>query len=80
MKIEIFDQSEIEKLHRNSLNILENVGINPDRYRLEWVSASEGKRFSEVVTEFVNTVKELGPMPKTGDKIKPKKEKAKEGA
>jgi heterodisulfide reductase subunit A len=60
-------------------DILENVGINSDRYRLEWVSASEGKRFSQVVTEFVNQIKELGPLPKTGDKIE-KKEKAKEGA
>ncbi len=60
-------------------DILESVGINSDRYRLEWVSASEGKRFSQVVTEFVNQIKELGPLPKTGDKIE-KKEKAKEGA
>ncbi len=60
--------------------ILEKVGINPERYRLEWVSASEGKRFSQVVTEFVNKIKELGPLSKTGDKIEPKKEKAKEGA
>lgn len=61
--------------------ILEKVGINPKRYRLEWVSASEGKRFSQVVTEFVNEVKGLGTLPKTGDKIEPKpeKEKAKEG-
>jgi heterodisulfide reductase subunit A len=61
--------------------ILEKVGINPERFRLEWVSASEGKRFSEVVTEFVNKIKELGPLSKTGDKIepKPKKEKAKGG-
>jgi heterodisulfide reductase subunit A len=60
--------------------ILEKIGINPERYRLEWISASEGKRFSQVVTEFTNKVKELGPMPKTGDKIEPKKEKAEEGA
>ncbi|MFX0035621.1 MAG: FAD-dependent oxidoreductase [Candidatus Hermodarchaeota archaeon] len=60
-------------------DILESVGINSDRYRLEWVSASEGKRFSQVVTEFVNQIKELGPLPKAGDKIE-KKEKAKEGA
>ncbi|MFX0046543.1 MAG: hydrogenase iron-sulfur subunit [Candidatus Hermodarchaeota archaeon] len=59
--------------------ILEKVGINPERYRLEWVSASEGKKFSQVVTEFTNRIKDLGPMPKTGDKIEPKKEKAKEG-
>lgn len=60
--------------------LLAKVGINPDRFRLEWVSASEGKRFSQVVTEFVETVKKLGPMPKTGDKIEPKKEKVKEVA
>ncbi|MHA2390810.1 MAG: hydrogenase iron-sulfur subunit [Promethearchaeota archaeon] len=60
-------------------DILENVGINPNRYHLEWVSASEGKKFSQVVTEFTNRIKELGPLPKTGDKIK-KKEKVKEAA
>ena len=63
--------------------ILESVGINPERYRLEWVSAAEGKRFSQVVTEFVGKVKKLGPLSKTGDKIVPKKKekkKAKEGA
>ena len=39
--------------------ILEKVGIDPDRFKLEWVSASEGKRFAEVVTEFVEKVKEI---------------------
>ena len=61
----------------------DQVSIDPKRYRLEWVSASEGKRFRQVVTEFVNQIKELGPMPKTGDKREPKekeKKKAKEGA
>ncbi len=32
------------------------------RFRLEWVSASEGKRFAEVITEFTNQIKELGPL------------------
>ncbi|MHA2280754.1 MAG: FAD-dependent oxidoreductase [Promethearchaeota archaeon] len=59
-------------------DILESVGINSDRYHLEWVSAAEGKRFSQVVTKFVNQIKELGPLPKTMDKIE-KKEKAEEG-
>ncbi|MFX1455171.1 MAG: FAD-dependent oxidoreductase [Promethearchaeota archaeon] len=59
--------------------ILESVGINSDRYHLEWVSASEGKRFSQVITEFVNQIKALGPLPKTGDKIEIK-QKAEEGA
>ncbi|MFX1276989.1 MAG: hydrogenase iron-sulfur subunit [Promethearchaeota archaeon] len=57
-------------------DILHKVGINPERYRLEWVSASEGKRFSQVVTEFVEKVKELGPRTKKGDKIIKAKEVA----
>lgn len=39
--------------------ILEKVGINPERFRLEWISASEGKRFAEVITDFVEKVKEI---------------------
>jgi len=32
------------------------------RFRLEWVSASEGKRFAEVITEFTNEIKKQGPL------------------
>ena len=32
------------------------------RFKLEWVSASEGKRFAEVITEFTNDIKQLGPL------------------
>ena len=42
--------------------LLEAAGINPDRLRLEWVSASEGIRYAEVVTDFTNRLKELGPL------------------
>jgi F420-non-reducing hydrogenase iron-sulfur subunit len=38
------------------------------RVRLEWVSASEGNRFAEVVTEFTNSIKKLGPSPVSGKK------------
>ena len=38
------------------------LGINPDRFSLEWISASEGKEFSEVMTNFVNKIKEIGPL------------------
>ena len=37
------------------------------RVRLEWVSASEGVRFGEVVTSFTDQVRELGPSPLSGD-------------
>ncbi|MEW5936250.1 MAG: hydrogenase iron-sulfur subunit [Candidatus Thermoplasmatota archaeon] len=42
--------------------ILEKYGLS-DRLFLEWVSASEGKKFAEVVTKVTNTIKELGPNP-----------------
>jgi len=38
-----------------------------NRVKLEWVSASEGKRFSEVVKDFTNAIKELGPSPLSGE-------------
>ena len=42
--------------------LLQEMGIDPDRLRLEWVSASEGARFKEVVTEFTEQIRELGPL------------------
>ena len=42
--------------------LLEYTGVNPDRLRLEWVSASEGIRFAEVVTDFTDRLKKLGPL------------------
>jgi len=41
--------------------ILENIGINPDRLRLEWVSAGEGIRFAEIMNDFGAKIKALGP-------------------
>ena len=43
--------------------MLEDFGIEPERFRLEWVSAAEAPRFAEVVTEMVEQVKKLGPSP-----------------
>jgi F420-non-reducing hydrogenase iron-sulfur subunit len=40
--------------------ILEKVGVNPERLRLEWVSAGEGIRFAEIMNDFSATVKSLG--------------------
>jgi F420-non-reducing hydrogenase iron-sulfur subunit len=41
--------------------LLEQMGMEPERLRLEWVSASEGMRFAEVVKDFTQTIKALGP-------------------
>lgn len=37
------------------------LGVEPERFKYTWVSASEGGRWQQVVTEFVNQVKALGP-------------------
>ncbi|MHA1507533.1 MAG: hydrogenase iron-sulfur subunit, partial [Promethearchaeota archaeon] len=41
---------------------LESIGINPDRFMRKWISASEGKIFSDTMTEFVGKIKKLGPL------------------
>lgn len=41
--------------------LLETIGIEPERLRLEWVSASEAIKFATVVNEFTKTIYELGP-------------------
>lgn len=38
-------------------------GIDSERLCLKWVSSAEGPRFAQVVTEFVQKIKELGPSP-----------------
>jgi len=43
--------------------LLEELGINPQRVRFEYISASEGQKFATVVTEFVAEIKKLGPNP-----------------
>ncbi len=43
--------------------MLQDFGIEEDRFRLEWVSASEGQRFAYVMKEMTETVRKLGPNP-----------------
>ena len=41
---------------------LEQMGVNPARVRLEWISATEGKKFARVVREFTDELEELGAL------------------
>jgi coenzyme F420-reducing hydrogenase delta subunit/Fe-S-cluster-containing hydrogenase component 2 len=45
--------------------ILEHIGVNPERLRLEWVSAAQGVRFAEVMNDFDSKLKKLGPLGKS---------------
>ena len=42
-------------------NLLEFSGINPLRLRMSWVSASEGKKFADIITEITQELKSIGP-------------------
>jgi F420-non-reducing hydrogenase iron-sulfur subunit len=42
--------------------ILEHIGVNPERLRLEWCSSSEGNLFADLMNEFGKKVRGLGPL------------------
>ncbi len=48
--------------------MLAQLGIEDERLRLEWVSASEGERFASVVNDMVEQVRRLGPYNGNGGK------------
>jgi len=43
--------------------IFDQLGLETDRLRLAWISASEGSRFRDVITKFTQQIKEKGPNP-----------------
>jgi F420-non-reducing hydrogenase iron-sulfur subunit len=43
--------------------LMKLLGIEDDRLRREWISASEGQRFAEIVRDFTERVRELGKNP-----------------
>lgn len=42
--------------------VLEGLGIERERVRLEWISASEGARYAALVAEMTEQVRALGPL------------------
>ncbi len=43
--------------------LLRQMGVEPERVKIDWVSASEGERFTRIVKEFVEELRKLGPNP-----------------
>ncbi|MFX1250088.1 MAG: hydrogenase iron-sulfur subunit [Promethearchaeota archaeon] len=43
--------------------LLDDMGVEPNRVRFEYVSASEGQKFASMVTKFVDELRTLGPTP-----------------
>jgi len=42
--------------------ILQDLGIDPKRLRLEWISAAEGKKYAATMDEFTEQIRALGPL------------------
>jgi len=42
---------------------LTEIGIDPRRVRLEWISASEGNKFQQTMVEYTELIRDLGPSP-----------------
>jgi len=58
----LYEERKIRMLKK----LIALTGMEPERLRLEWVSASEGQRFAQIVTEFTEQIRKLGPSPLSG--------------
>lgn len=60
-----YAEGNFKALRRVALlqRLLTQMGIEPQRLRLEWISASEGERVKTVVNEMVDQLRALGPLP-----------------
>jgi F420-non-reducing hydrogenase iron-sulfur subunit len=41
---------------------LQDSGIDPERFAIEWVSSAEAPRFARVVTRFTDKIRAMGPI------------------
>jgi F420-non-reducing hydrogenase iron-sulfur subunit len=59
-----YQEGNYKALRRITLlrTMLGQFGIEPERLRLEWISASEGERLRDVVNEFTEQIRRLGPL------------------
>jgi F420-non-reducing hydrogenase iron-sulfur subunit len=59
-----YQEGNYKALRRITLlrKMLPQFGIEPERLRLEWISASEAERLRDVVNEFTEQIRKLGPL------------------
>lgn len=44
-------------------DLLKELGIEPERLMLTWISSAEGEKFAQTVKQFTETIRKLGPSP-----------------
>jgi F420-non-reducing hydrogenase iron-sulfur subunit len=59
----VFGNERAVEQFEKTMNVVKLLGLEEGRLRLEWISAAEGVRFAQVINEFTDQVRELGPSP-----------------
>ena len=59
----IFGNERAVEQFEKTKKVVKLLGLEDGRLRLEWISATEGARFAEVINEFTDQVRRLGPSP-----------------
>jgi F420-non-reducing hydrogenase iron-sulfur subunit len=59
----IFGNERAVEQFEKTKKVVKLLGLEDERLRLEWISAAEGVRFAEVINEFTDQVRQLGPSP-----------------
>ena len=59
----IFGNERAVEQFEKTMNVVKLLGLEEGRLQLEWISAAEGVRFAEVINEFTDQVRGLGPSP-----------------
>jgi F420-non-reducing hydrogenase iron-sulfur subunit len=65
-----YQEGNYKALRRYKLlsKMLDQFGIEKERFRLEWISAAEGVKFQHVCNEFAEQIRKLGPLNLNGGK------------
>jgi len=74
----VFGNERALEQFEKTKSVIKLLGLEEGRLRLEWISAAEGVRFAEVIDEFTDQVRRLGPSP-LGQNSRPEAEEPVQG-
>jgi F420-non-reducing hydrogenase iron-sulfur subunit len=63
----VFGNERAVEQFEKTKSVVKMLGLEEGRLRLEWISAAEGARFAQVIDEFIEQLRVLGPSPLGGD-------------
>jgi F420-non-reducing hydrogenase iron-sulfur subunit len=66
----IFGNERAVEQFEKTRNLVRLLGLEEGRLRLEWISAAEGVRFAQVINEFTDGVRKLGPSPMAASRVR----------